>query len=428
MISIGYISLKAKKLLIISGILLKISLDLSYIFFVSPLFSYSGFIIDVTPIKYLESWLIYIFIIFILPHWLKRPSDFFIIFLFFLVITPIISIYSLSNYPREDLYIVLCALFLILFFKNGPLLRISSVKNSHQIALCAILIGITVVSSWMILSGGLQFFNLNLTRVYEFRADAGEVINEGPMGYLNTWATKVFGPILLAYLLLMRKFYYAALVVVLHVFWFAVGGHKSVLFYPFIILFFFYWFKSNRALFFIPLSMSIIIVLLFLFYLATEELFLPSLILRRVFFVPAYLLFSYYEFFGDNKFLYWSNSILSSYIDNQYLVNSAQLIGQYLNTDANANNSFLATGYMHLGFFGVIFYSIIVGYTLRFLDSITANKVPAWFSVSCLLVPLQAVFMSADLPTAFLTHGVLLSLLLLYFFTGRKKFLKKSRV
>jgi hypothetical protein len=422
----NYINHKEKNLIIISGILLKIALDISYIYFVSPIFIYRGFIIDITPVKYLESWIIYVFTLFIVPYRLKIASDFFIVFLFFLVITPIIALYSLANYPRADLYTVLSAFFLILLFRAGPLLRISSIKNSYRIALYILLLGILIFTMWIISSGALQFFNLDLSRVYEFRADAGEVINEGPMAYLNTWSTKVFGPMLLAYLLLKRKFIFVPLVFILHIFWFSVTGHKSVLFNPFIILFFFYWFKSNRSLYFIPVAMSVIIAILLVFYLVTEELFFPSLILRRVFFVPAHLLFSYYDFFSDNKFIYWSNSILSTFIENPYLVGGAQLIGQYLNTDSNANNSFLATGYMHFGFFGVILYSIIVGYTLRFLDSIASNKVPAWFAVSCLLVPLQALFMSADLTTAFLTHGVLLALLLLYFFTGSKKFpLKK---
>ena len=43
-------------------ILYRISLEILYIFAISPLYSYQGFELDVYSIKYLFSWMVYIFL------------------------------------------------------------------------------------------------------------------------------------------------------------------------------------------------------------------------------------------------------------------------------------------------------------------------------------------------------------------------------
>jgi len=234
------------------------------------------------------------------------------------------------------------------------------------------------------------------------------------MGYLNVWATKIFGPVLLALALWRKNYLLAGFVFGLHVIWFGISSHKSVLFYPFLVTFLWVWFRKTRALSLIPLSMSLVVTATFLFYIFYEEIFLGSMFIRRVFFVPAKLTFDYYEFFSINPFVYWSNSITSYFIDYPYTMNTALLIGDYLGTEANANNSFLATGYSHAGIPGMIFYGVLVGLLFRLIDSLARNGVPVWVAVATMIVPSQALLTSADLPTALLTHGIGMSLVILF--------------
>ena len=62
--------------------------------------------------------------------------------------------------------------------------------------------------------------------------------------------------------------------------------------------------------------------------------------------------------FPENPRVYWSGSITNLFINYPYKMNPALLIGNYLAVlGSSANNSFLSTGYMHAGIWGIIFYS-----------------------------------------------------------------------
>jgi hypothetical protein len=327
---------------------------------------------------------------------------------------PLLVFYGLSGANRQTLYIVILSVFLIYAFRNGKPINVLYIKSGQNIVYAILFSGIIGVTVWMFASGGLRYFNLDLTLVYDFRRDVGTVINEGVMSYLNVWATKIFGPVLLALALWRKNYLTAGFVFGLHVIWFGVSSHKSVLFYPFLVTFLWVWFRKTRALSLIPLGMSLVVVLTFLIYVFMDDVFLGSMFIRRVFFVPAKLTFDYYEFFYVNPFVYWSNSITSYFIDYPYTINTALLIGDYLGTEANANNSFLATGYMHAGIPGMIFYGVLVGLLFRLIDSLARNGVPVWVAVATMIVPSQSLLTSADLPTALLTHGIGMSLVILF--------------
>lgn len=369
---------------------------------------------DFSLLKYIESWLIFIAFISVSSSKLNKPSDYLINFLNFSFLVPLLVFYSHANGDRLHLYFVLLSLSLIHIFRTGSLLVFCFVKNGEKLVKIILTVGVVLVSVWMVYSGGLTFFNLDLTKVYDFRGDVGDAINIGIMGYFNIWATKVFGPVLLAVALWRKKYHFAVLVFILHIFWFGVSSHKSVLFYPFLITFIWVWFRHSRALSLVPLAMSFVVFISMLVYYYFDDILIGSLFIRRVFFIPAQLTFTYYDFFSNNEFVFWSNSFLSIFVNYPYEKNTALVIGEYLGITAAANNSFLSTGYMHAGIFGVIGYGILVGLLFKLIDSLSRDGIPPWVAVSCLIVPAQSLITSADFPTAFLTHGIGVSLIILF--------------
>lgn len=406
--------LEPKRWVVIFAILFKILLGYSYVNFVSPVFLYAGMSYEFSLVKYTESWLIFFFFLYFSPALLTKPSDYLITFLNFSYLAPLLVFYSHADANRVHLYYVLLSMTLIHIFKSGRLIKFPFVKQGKLVAYSILVFGISLVSGWMVLSGGLVFFNLDLTRVYEYRSDVGDVINDGVMGYLNVWATKVFGPVLLA-IFLWRKYYILSIMVfLLYVFWFGVSSHKSVLFYPFMVTFIWMWFRHTRALSLIPIGMLVVLLVSISSFLIFDQIFVSSMLIRRAFFVPAHLTFVYFEFFSQNEFVYWSNSILSGFFEYNYNLSTAHLIGDYLGTEAAANNSFLATGYMHAGLFGVILYGILGGLIFRTFDSLAQDGVPPWFAVCCLIVPSYSFLISSDLPTALLTHGIGMSIVILF--------------
>jgi len=165
----------------------------------------------------------------------------------------------------------------------------------------------------------------------------------------------------------------------------------------------------------IPIIFATLVLLSFLLYLVIDDIWLGSLFIRRVFFVPPFLTFTYYEFFTLNEFVFWSSSITSLFIDYPYELDPAKEIGVYMGAEGvHANASFLATGYMHAGIPGIIFYGIFVGLLFRLIDSLSVKGVPPWVGVASIIIPMQSLITSADLPTALLTHGVGLSIIILF--------------
>jgi hypothetical protein len=407
-------ALESTRWFITFAILFRVGLEISYRGFVSPVFEYAGFVLDVEYLKYFESWLIWMILVAAFPKLLLKASDYLMAYLLFSFLTPLLIFYGLSNADREHLYIVLLGVILIMLFRAGRPFGLPFIRHGRVLAYAIAALSTAAVTGWMIMSGGLNYFNLDLTRVYEFRRDVGEVINQGPMGYVNVWATKVFGPTLLTVSLWKKKYWFAFLIFCLHIVWFGISSHKSVLFYPFLIIFLWFWFGSSKALALVPMGMAGVVLLSFLAYFFYEDTLLGSLLIRRVFFVPSSLTFTYYEFFSLNEFVYWSSSITSSFISYPYQLSPAAEIGAYLGTDANGNNSFLATGYMHAGIPGVILYGILVGLLFRLIDSLSNKGVPPWVAVASLIIPTQSLLVSADLPTALLTHGVGMSIAILF--------------
>ncbi len=413
---------------IIYSIILKITLELSYAEFIVQVFEYEGYKVNYNLVKYLESWIIYMMLIIGTPKALRKPSDFLLAFLVFVFLTPLLVFYGMSGADRSTLYTILMSVCLIYIFRLGPVIQLRNLRGGVVFAYGLIFLGIFTVTAWMVLSGGVNSFNLDLTLVYEFRDAAGESIDKGVMSYINVWASKVFGPALLALALWRKRYFLASVVIGMHIFWFGVSSHKSIIIYPFLIIFIWFWFENAKDLSLIPFSLVILVSSLLMYYYITNEIFIGSMFIRRAFFVPAKLTFDYYEFFSTNPFIYWSNSFASPFIEYPYTTNTALLIGSYLGNDTTAaNNSFLSTGYMHAGIFGMFIYGVLVGLLFKLIDDLSRYRMPVWMALSLIIIPSLALLTSADLPTSLLTHGFAMSIVLIFMLGSPSYFKMKER-
>ena len=97
-------------------------------------------------------------------------------------------------------------------------------------------------------------------------------------------------------------------------------------------------------------------------------------------------------------------------------MSTSQLIGEFMGNEGGANSNFLSTGFMNAGYFGLYLYCAIVGVLFKLVDSLSSRSLPVILSVSLTIVPIYALIVVADLPTALFTHGLVISLILLYLF------------
>lgn len=397
-------------------IFFRILLEISFYFFIVPNFK-DIFFADFKFVKYFESWIFYFILIMISPKKQAKPSDFLMIYFLHFFMTPILILYSFMNLARIPTYLMFFAFLTVMFSRLGSRIKLTSPGNKNFFILSLSFFMIVMTTVWMFLSGGLKYFNIDFMRVYEYRDLASITIDIGVMAYLNNWTYNVFAPILLIFMIHKRKYWFVFFIFCLYFFWFAISANKTILFIPCLLLLI--WILQRQAKPFFNLSI-LLMTLIFssiLIFVFVGNLLPLSLFVRRIFFMSPLVSYKYYEFFENNPFIFWSQSIANKVIDYPYgNISYTELIGIFMGQeDARPNASFLATGYMHAGFFGLLFYSIAVGLILRLIDSLTYKKIDTKYAIFLTIVPLHILFLSADLPTTLMSHGLAATLIALLF-------------
>lgn len=398
-------------------------MEVSYINVISQFFSYEGYHLNFNFLNYVISWMVFFSGFYLIRDRIYKVSDYFFITAFLAVITPLTVLVGYdSDRSFFPVIVVLFAILLINFITRTKAIsfkKLPTFKNGLRLVVGISTIFVAFLIVWYFVSG--VSFNLNFAKVYEFRSENEELAAGGILGYTNNWTYQIFSMTLFAIALMYRRYFLAVVLFLIQVYFFAASTHKSVLFFPFIILGLWYYFRKTNSLAVVPLIFSSVIALTLVTYYWLGDLWASSLFSRRVFFVPANLTFTYFDFFSQNPYVIWSNSVLSPFLSYPYDISITHVVGRYLgDEDLGANNGFVASGYAHAGLFGVLFYALIIGLILRFINDITYNLLPLWFAVALSVVPLRSLLISSDLFTVMLTHGFIVALIIIFLARSKK--------
>ncbi|MBN2893861.1 MAG: oligosaccharide repeat unit polymerase [Bacteroidales bacterium] len=261
----------------------------------------------------------------------------------------------------------------------------------------------------------LNFNVLKFQDIYEVRSETGD--NLALIGYLYNWLAKVIIPVLIAFSLIKKHKLLTIFGVSVLLYLFIAQAHKSV-FFGIIIVLFFYFIKNyyKKITFFIIILLLVFISTHILTY--TTGIYAPeSILIRRVFFVPALLNTYYFDFF-DQNYIYLSHSIFKNFLTYPFDVPPPAVIGmEYFNSEAtNANNGFISDGFMNFGYFGVILYSILVVILFKFFDILRLDS--RYFGIFFVII---FTLISSAFLTSLLTHGILVLILLAIFIMQNQK-------
>jgi hypothetical protein len=147
-----------------------------------------------------------------------------------------------------------------------------------------------LVMLWLIGNGGFSSFNLDFTRVYEFRR--GKVINDISVGfwpYLNLWAYKVINPLLITLTLFKRKYSLTILCIFIQIIFFGISSHKSVFFFGVIPVAIFFSVRLKKPLHFTILCFCLLIGSIIAISVYLNDIFIISMLIRRTFYTPPFL-------------------------------------------------------------------------------------------------------------------------------------------
>ena len=412
------LSLRIKENIIwsfLSLLLYKIVLDFSYYFIISKIWAYSRFELNFNGIKLTESFFL-LFIIFILmPKTSMKLSNIIIWLLILLSYIPILTLFAFMDQPRSYMYAVTGFWALVFLLLKLPGISILSLKKSQsKVIYYSLFVGLFIVVFFLIYKYIGFSINFDLTKVYDIRSYYVEL--KVPFaGYIFTWMANILNPTFFVLFLIKRKWISLGLIIFLQILIFSVTGMKTFLFaIPFVLALI--WIVTRKNLLFLMVSgFSGIVSLGMISYWLIDDMWISSLFTRRTLLVPAQLSFFYYDFFSKNQFTFLSqHRIFRIFLDYPYYLNPPHLIGEiYFNRpEMGANNGIYGDGFMNFGFIGLVLWGIFLVILLKLINSISKNK-DIKIIIAAVAMPVISLTNSAFL-TCLLTHGLLLSLIVLY--------------
>ncbi len=334
-------------------------------------------------------------------------------------------VYASFSDPQYEYIISFIILFFCVYFFSRVKVRCFEIYPIEQRKIAISVIVLTAVSVIAEAAfGGLAHFNLNIERVYEFRAISSE---EMPpiFGYLFSNTANILIPISLIFSLKSRSYILSATIVVLAILLFGMTHQKSVFFIPFSVFLLYLCFSRPKSqylvgyVFLVISIISIVEVLYFRFFLQVDDIaYFTSYTIRRVFFTPPMLDKLFVEFFSSHDKYYWASSRFGSWAsDSPYNLVAPNLIGRvyFLNPDVAANTGAIGSGFAQAGILGVSIYSLIIGLLISVLNSY-GKKIGSEFVASTSLIIIFLTVTTTDLSTAILSHGLFMLIFILSLF------------
>ncbi len=407
------ISLKNKKTDILFLTILFLVLEIEFYRFVAPSFRSMGFGFRFSFIDFMLGKFFFVFAL-IINHHLKG-FNYFINTLFVIFLT-IPSIILFEYQPDTPAIIVFFVLLFHLLFYLSTLFSVKKIIPDIRFTERSEYLFLTGISVGMLLPFfviyGLQIHPevFLLKNIYGVRAIFSSKTNM-LTAYLFSPLVKIVFPIGIVYGVIKKKVGVILFSTVSLLYLFGLSGHKSIFFSLLILPVFLIRTYEMQAKYISVLVIFAIFATVFI-SLTTGNILLESIVVRRVFFLPALITNDYYHFF-DGNYVFLSNSILKSFIDYPFHLPPPQLIGEkyFYSPDADVNSGFLSTGFMNFGYLGVLMNILGVVVLLKFFSEM---KISSHYAGIFLIVVFT--LLSSSFFVSLLTHGIFVFVLLILLF------------
>lgn len=396
-------------------ILYRLILDLLYINWISPNFSYYGFNYSPSENCILFSWLGTVVFGVLVNDLLKKDSATNNVLIFFVLLYyyPLTSLFAYQNNNLSYyFYASSYFLFLMIYNKIVSLPKIVQIQKGNEFIFD---VSIFIIGLIMILiSGYFTGFRISfdLSEYYVFRDEVIMYRLPSIVSYLFFWGMKII-PIGLCYAIVEKKKWLVIFCIFAQILGFSFNGKKSVFFMLFLVLGIsvFYKDRYRKKLPFIFCISSL--VSLFESLINGENSFLVKHFIRRLMYVPAYLGEKYYEFFSNNEFDYWRSSILRRLdFKSPYIDGIPTTMGYYVyGNNANANTGLCGDAFANFGWFSLLFYPLILIIAFKIMDQLLDNIDSRISMVICFSN--AYAFLSGTFFSVLMTNGYIILCLLM---------------
>ena len=410
-------------------ILYRLLIDWIYFNIISPVYSYTGFNDNRTFTYLLLSWGLFFLFYFEVRDLLYTEregiSHVIITTLYLLSFVPFTTCVYAGIAPPA--FILSNSIYwFILIISSRYASRIKKKRlpriNSDHLEINDTFVAITGIISLLVviyISGRYTHFRLhfNLFTVYDLRLEARAFGMSTIETYLFAW-TRAINTLLLAFCLIKKKRLMSVVYFAVQMLSFGINGAKTTFFLPFVVLIVVKLYDRITA-------GTLKILFIFLAaggsllaaseYIYGNTIFLTTLFIRRMLFVPSILNIQYYDFFTTHEPDYFRDSFLRLFgAKSPYAAYGgvSRMIGRvyYGSATMNCNNGLLSDAISNLGYIGIIVMPIAIVFFLSLFDRSTSGLDKRLVLTAGVYIALN--LLGTSLMTVLNTHGFLLLILL----------------
>lgn len=404
--------------------LLKLTFDIAYFYYVSPVWEVFGFISNI-------SYQYYFLILFLTPlpflinNRSNNPSNFFISIILLGILLPISTLATFGAVPMTwyfynlIFFIIICSIDTLIVDYHFKDLSISFLSFPQTLFFLLITIFLLYISSYgFTINTDLLSFDTLL--IYGARDTFNVSSVSGIRAYIFENFSSLILPVSVAYAVLFNRYLMMICSLFMVLVIFSTDAMKGTLLAPIMSGIIMLLFKKKvitnqfdlLKVSFLSSSMLLIILLLI-----NDTLFISALVYFRTIFLPSMISSFYFDFFQFNDFTYFSDTgIISFFTGDSYPLNVKKMVASnylYKNPATNMNVGLVGDGFLKIGFLGIFVTAIVLSIFLKLINELGKNKNTILIK-AMLFYPFYALI-NGSLYTIILTNGLFLSIILIIF-------------
>lgn len=381
----------SRRLNFILFIVYKFLLDVTYVTIQSEVFAYSGYDRVISADRYFIGWAVFLVTTYFVCKWHNNLYSLFMYIIHLMTMVPFIVFYQF--FPECELWMVLVQCFGLLFmmvifcvrregiFSIGSLDFVSFNNNTRkfnfndtkfQIILIVGLVAFFAIS--FVEYGVPTLESMLFANVYETRAEA-ESTSLILVLFQNLFC-KILLPFCIMWYAKNKQWLLMGVCLSVQIYTYAVTGLKTYLFIP-IVLMAIYFVKNLNIERIALCGIIAVTILVDVLYYSGQDIIWYALVGNRLFFLPARIKFSYFDYFSHHDFANFSQSSFAHVfgVTSNYFDNIPNMIGDlYFNKPQMwTNTGFIADAYSNLGVIGIILMSIVLAIALRYSNKIVSD-------------------------------------------------------
>lgn len=403
----------------------KLLLTAYYVIF-SDDFNYYGVVLD--PRDFLPitiSWIAVTISAFFVDVRINKVSNSVHILLYLVSFVPVSVLYELNESMSGIFYYPLLFTFMAiglqqLFFGRFNGFKSFSLPNRQFLSIIALISAFLLVI--VIAHYGFSLKLPSLSDVYAQRRQFKSIETGKLTKYALGWLASVLNIAIILHGVIKRKYWLIGIGLLAALYFYSLGGQKSYLLSAPFTLFVMFLVKLLKRDFNIGLALILTTCILVLFvfdqFTTGDYTLASSLFVRRSLLLPAQIYFHYCEFFADHSLNFFSHSFpFSSFLSSPYSETAPVMIGREyfgFNEDVYANGNLFADMFQNAGFMGYLLISLILPLLYQAIDFVSRNK-NILFTIPLLFMSTH-VLVNTGLMVSLITHGILVSLLVVGFY------------